>query len=90
MSGLVAYSFDHAPHIGQMNGFDYAMGYCGSGVARSSYFGQKLAHKMLGNEAEGHTAFDDLPFVTKPLYTGNPWFMPLVLNWHRVADRLGW
>ena len=89
-SGLVAYSFDHAPHIGQMNGFDYAMGYCGSGVARSSYFGQKLAHKMLGNEAEGHTAFDDLPFVTKPLYTGNPWFMPLVLNWHRVADRLGW
>jgi len=88
-SGLVAYTFDHAPHIGQMNGLDYAMGYCGSGVARSSYFGQKLAHKMLGNEAEGHTSFDDLPFTGKPLYTGNPWFMPLVLNWHRMADKLG-
>ena len=41
-SGLVAYSFDHAPHIGQHEGLDYAMGYCGSGVARASYFGQKL------------------------------------------------
>ena len=88
-SGLVAYTFDHAPHIGQMDGLDFAMGYCGSGVARSSYFGQKLGHKMLGHEAEGHTSFDDLPFNTKPLYTGSPWFMPLVLNWHRMADKLG-
>jgi glycine/D-amino acid oxidase-like deaminating enzyme len=88
-SGLVAYTFDHAPHIGQRDGMYYAMGYCGSGVARASYFGQKLGHKMLDQQDEGHTAFDDLPFQTKPLYTGNPWFMPMLLNWHRLADRLG-
>jgi len=88
-SGLVAYTFDHAPHIGQQDGVYYAMGYCGSGVARATYFGHKLAHKMLGQEEEGHTAFDDLPFNSKALYTGNPWFMPAVLNWHRIADRLG-
>ncbi|MBL4873618.1 MAG: FAD-binding oxidoreductase [Rhodobacteraceae bacterium] len=87
-SGLVAYTFDHAPHIGQREGLYYAMGYCGSGVARSSYFGNKLGHKILGN-AEGVTAFDDLGFDSKPLYTGNPWFMPALLTWHRIADRWG-
>lgn len=88
-SGLVAYSFDHAPHIGSLGGLDYAMGYCGSGVARASYFGHKLGHKILDHEEEGHTAFDDLPFETKPFYTGNPWFMPAILGWHRLADRWG-
>ncbi len=88
-SGLVAYTFDHTPHIGRRDGIYYAMGYCGSGVARASYFGQKLGYKILDQEDRGRTAFDDLLFQTKPLYTGNPWFMPLLLNWHRVADKLG-
>ena len=88
-SGLVAYSFDHAPHIGQLNGLYFAMGYCGSGVSRSTYFGQKLGYKILDQHDKGHTAFDDLPFNTQAFYTGNPWFMPLLLNWHRLADRFG-
>jgi glycine/D-amino acid oxidase-like deaminating enzyme len=88
-SGLVAYTFDHVPHIGQRDGIFYAMGYCGSGVARASYFGQKLAYKILDQQDQGRTAFDDLTFQGKPLYTGNPWFMPMLLNWHRLADRLG-
>jgi glycine/D-amino acid oxidase-like deaminating enzyme len=88
-SGLVAYTFDHAPHLGQQDGLYFAMGYCGSGVARSTYFGQKLGYKMLDQEERGRTAFDDIPFETKALYVGNPWFMPMVLNWHRFADRFG-
>jgi len=88
-SGLVAYTFDHVPHIGQRDGIFYAMGYCGSGVARASYFGQKLAYKILDQQDQGRTAFDDLSFQGKPLYTGNPWFMPMLLNWHRLADKLG-
>jgi len=87
-SGLVAYTFDHAPHIGKRDGLWFAMGYCGSGVARSTYFGQKLGMKILGDEA-GKTAFDNLNFETRRLYTGNPWFMPAVLTWHRIADKLG-
>ncbi|MBL4806700.1 MAG: FAD-binding oxidoreductase [Rhodobacteraceae bacterium] len=86
-SGRVGYAFDHAPHIGQLNGLDYAMGYCGSGVARASYFGQKLGYKMLGDEENGRTAFDSLAFQIKPFYTGNPWFMPFILGWHRMMDR---
>ena len=88
-SGLVAYTFDHAPHLGEHDGLFYAMGYCGSGVARSSFFGTKLGHKMLGNEEEGRTAFDDMPFETRPLYTGSPWFLPALVRWHRLVDRLG-
>jgi glycine/D-amino acid oxidase-like deaminating enzyme len=88
-SGFVAYTFDHAPHLGEQDGLFYAMGYCGSGVARSSFFGTKLGHKMLGNEEEGRTAFDDMPFETKPFYTGNPWFLPALVRWHRLVDRLG-
>ncbi|MEO1918634.1 MAG: hypothetical protein ABGW81_02785 [Paracoccaceae bacterium] len=55
---------------------------------RARYFGNWLAHKILGNN-EGRTAFDDLIFETKPLYNGNPGFMPAVLNWHMIADRWG-
>lgn len=88
-SGLIAYTFDHAPHLGEQDGLFYAMGYCGSGVARSTFFGDKLGHKIL-DDGEGDTAFDDLPFESRPLYTGTPWFMPAVIHWHRFIDRLGW
>jgi len=88
-SGLVAYTFDHSPHIGKIGGLHFAMGYCGSGVARSTYFGKKLGHKILGQEELGHTSFDDMPLKGKAFYNGSPWFMPMVLGWHRLADRLG-
>ncbi|MGB0959560.1 MAG: NAD(P)/FAD-dependent oxidoreductase [Halocynthiibacter sp.] len=87
-SGTVAYSFDHAPHVGDHEGVYYAMGYCGSGVGRARYFGEKVAYKMLG-DARGKTALDALEFKSRPLYTGNPWFMPAVLRWNQFADRFG-
>ncbi len=92
-SGTVAYSFDHAPHIGriaegQMRGVHYAMGYCGSGVGRASWFGRKAALKIL-NDPEGVTPLDELDFVTRPFYTGTPWFLPTILKWHSLLDRFG-
>ena len=27
-------------------------------------------------------------FPDHPLYTGNPWFLPLVGGWYRMRDRL--
>ena len=87
-SGVVAYTFDHIPHIGKMDGLHYAMGYCGSGVVRANYFGRKIALKLL-NDSEGKTAFDDFPFKTRLFYTGRPWFLPLILRWHALADKFG-
>ncbi len=86
-SGLVAYSFDHIPHLGQNNGMYYAMGYCGSGVARANYLGHKIALKMLGQG--GETCFDQFEFPDQAFYSGNPWFMPALLRWHSFADRWG-
>ena len=87
-SGVVAYTFDHAPHLGEFDGIHYAMGYCGSGVGRATYFGHKIALRILGHP-ESRTAFDDLPFETRPFYNGYPWFVPFVLRWHALIDRMG-
>jgi hypothetical protein len=36
---------------------------------------------------EGRTAFDGLAFQTRPLYTGNPWFLAPSVRYHRWRDR---
>ena len=86
-TGTVAYTFDEMAHTGQHNGMYYSMGYCGSGVSMASYLGMRLGQKVLGL-AEGKTAFDDLPFPTRPLYNGRPWFLPAVVSWYRMQDRI--
>jgi glycine/D-amino acid oxidase-like deaminating enzyme len=86
-SGKVAYTFDHSPHLGKWDGVYYAMGYCGSGVTRSVYLAYKLANRILGLD-DYRTAFDDLPFESRPFYTGTPWFMPMVLKWHSFLDHI--
>ncbi|MEM8760534.1 MAG: FAD-binding oxidoreductase [Pseudomonadota bacterium] len=83
--GTVAYTFDEIAHCGQHDGVHYAMGYCGSGVSMASYLGMKAGLRVLG-QAEGRTAFDDLPFPTRPLYAGNPWFLPAAVAWYRWRD----
>jgi len=84
--GFVAFTFDHLPHIGAIDGVHYAMGYCGSGVPMGTFFGHKVAHKVLGS-AEGRTAFDDLPFETRPLYDGTPWFLAGAVLYYKFLDR---
>jgi hypothetical protein len=50
--------------------------------------GMRIGQKILG-KAEGKTAFDDLPFPTRPLYTGKPWFLGAAVTWYRWQDRMG-
>ncbi|MEM9144848.1 MAG: FAD-binding oxidoreductase [Pseudomonadota bacterium] len=85
-NGFVAYTFDHLAHCGVQDGMHYAMGYCGSGVGMASYLGMRMGQRILGR-AEGQTAFDDLPFPTRPLYAGRPWFLPATVAWYRWRDR---
>ena len=86
-SGKVAYSFDEMMHTGTHDGIHYAMCYCGSGVSMASYLGMRMGLKVLG-KSEGKTAFDDLPFPTRPLYSGKPWFLPPIVAWYRLRDKL--
>ncbi|MCV6592358.1 MAG: FAD-binding oxidoreductase [Silicimonas sp.] len=84
-SGTVAYSFDEMAHTGVHDGIHYAQGYCGSGVSMASYLGMRAGQKVLGL-AEGKTAFDDLPYPTRPFYTGKPWFLPAAVAFYRWKD----
>ncbi len=86
--GFVGYSFDSLMHVGNRDGLHHAMGYCGAGVGMASYLGMRVGQQVLGLK-EGRTAFDDLPFPTRPLYRGAPWFVPPMVLVYRLRDRLG-
>ncbi len=86
--GLVAYTFDTLAHVGRHDGLHYAMGYCGSGVSMAGYLGTRVAQQLLG-KAEGRTGLDGVSFPTRPLYTGNPWFLSASVAYYRWRDRLG-
>ena len=84
-TGTVAFTFDTHAHLGQHTGIHYAMGYCGSGIGMASYLGMRLGQQLVG-DPDGATAFDNLPFPTRPLYFGKPWFLPSVVQWYRLRD----
>lgn len=84
-TGQCAGTFDFLPHIGRQDGLWHALGYNFAGVPMGSYLGQKLALKIIG-KAEGDTVFGATPFPTLPLYTGNPWFVPLAMRWFDWQD----
>ena len=86
-TGMVAFTFDGLPHIGVQDGVHYAAGCQGSGVAMATWLGHNAAMKMAG-AANERFALDGLNFPTRPTYTGNPWFLPLVGTWYQLRDKL--
>ncbi|MFL2526383.1 MAG: NAD(P)/FAD-dependent oxidoreductase [Candidatus Azotimanducaceae bacterium] len=86
-TGTVAYSFDELAHTGMQNGMHYAMSYCGSGVSMASYLGMKMGRKI-AEVSDSQTAFDELQYPSRPYYFGNPWFLPLAVEWYRMTDRI--
>ena len=86
-TGNVAFTFDHLPHIGVQDGVHYAAGCQGSGVAMATWLGHQVALKIAG-AANEKFALDDLPFPTRPFYSGDPWFLPIVGNWYKLRDRI--
>lgn len=86
-NGFIAYTFDELPHIGVQDGLHYAMGYCGSGISLSLYYGMRAGQKILGRAA-GATALDGLRFQTRPLYFGTPWFLGCSVAYYRMTDHL--
>lgn len=86
-TGNVAFTFDHVPHMGVHEGVHYAAGCQGSGVAMATYLGYQVALKLAGKQGTP-CAFDGLPFPTRPTYTGDPWFLPMVGNYYRLRDWL--
>ena len=86
-SGYVGYTHDVFPHLGVHDSVHYAMGYCGSGVVRATWFGHKIALQMLG-DGEGRTAFDDLGFPRFPVPAVARRVVSAVTRWYRFRDWL--
>ena len=86
--GFVGYTFDTLAHCGEDDGLHYAMGYCGSGVGMASYLGMRMGLKAAGREKTS-SAFERIPFPTRPLYSGNPWFLAPSVLFYRARDRFG-
>ena len=84
-TGNVAFTFDRIPHMGDRDGVHYALGCNGSGVVMMSHLGHRTALKILGR-TNRPSAFDGLPFETRPLYNGTPWFLPAIGAWYKLRD----
>ena len=84
-TGQCAGTFDMMPHIGRHDGIWYGMGYNFAGVPMGSFFGLKIAQKILGLP-EGTTAFEAAGFPTLPLYRGSPWFLPIAMRYFAWKD----
>lgn len=83
--GRVGFTFDLLPHVGRLDGIAFSLGYCGSGVALSTYLGTRTAASLDGEEPP---PFARLPFPTAPLYRGSPWFLRFVGWYYGLRDRL--
>jgi len=86
-TGNVAFTLDALPHMGRRDGFHYCLGCNGSGVAMMTYLGWQTARKI-ARVANYACSFDSEEFPDHPLYSGNPWFLPVVGGYYRLRDSL--
>lgn len=87
--GTLDFAFDRLPHAGKIDGYHYALGYAGHGVALATYLGTRVG------EALGRNGLDANPFVQVPfpgaplgLHWGKPGFLRLAAAWYRFLDRV--
>jgi glycine/D-amino acid oxidase-like deaminating enzyme len=85
--GKLAVPFDLVPHMGQIDGAWYALGYAGHGVGLSTLMGHELGGMLLGEEPP--SVFTRVPHPTRFYYRGSPWFLTPASILYRALDRLG-
>jgi glycine/D-amino acid oxidase-like deaminating enzyme len=84
--GTLDVAFDKVPHIGQMDGLHYSLGYGGHGVAIAVYLGTQLAKKISGETYDDTTEGYPFPGAPLGLYNGWPYFLPWVGAWYKFLD----
>ncbi len=86
-TGKLGITFDLMPHIGQINGMWYALGYGGHGLGIGSYVGNEVGRRIAGEL--DRSPFEEIPHPTRPYYRGRPWFLPVAAQWYRLLDSVG-
>jgi len=90
--GNVAITFDRLPHCGRIpipGGGDvaFAAGCNGTGVALATWFGDRAARWLTGEDPP--PPFAELPFPAVPLHAWRNAYLPVVGWWFRARDRVG-
>jgi glycine/D-amino acid oxidase-like deaminating enzyme len=90
--GNVAITLDRLPHCGRVSlpgGGDvaFAAGCNGTGVALATWFGDRAAAWLAGEEPP--PPFAQLRFPTIPLHRWREQYLPMVGWWFRAKDRMG-
>ena len=86
-TGNVAFTLDAVPHMGRLDDLHYCLGCNGSGIAMMTYLGWQTARKI-ARVANYACSFDREEFSDHPLYSGNPWLLPMVGGYYRLRDNL--
>jgi glycine/D-amino acid oxidase-like deaminating enzyme len=85
--GTLDFTFDTMPHVGEINGVGFALGYAGHGVALGTYLGQTAAEAIIDGSLKNHPFnFASFPGAPLGLYAGWPWFLPIAGLWYRILD----
>ncbi len=85
-TGQLGLTFDLMPHIGQIDGIYYALGFGGHGLHTAIYLGREVAQLITGEKAS--SPFAEIPHRTYFFYRKNAWFMPLAVMFYRIRDWL--
>ena len=85
--GTLDFAYDTMPHAGQLDGYHYALGYAGHGVALASYLGTRVG-ETLGSRDLNSIPFTQLPFPGAPLgwHSGETWFLRAAATWYKFLD----
>ena len=85
-SGQLGLTFDLMPHIGQIDGIYYALGYGGHGLHTALYAGRETALLLTGHKTS--SPLMEIPHQTYFLYRDKPWFLPFAAYYYRLKDWL--
>ncbi len=87
--GTLDFTYDTMPHLGQIDGYHYALGYAGHGVALASLMGTHVG-ETLGTPALLESPLAQMPFPGAPLglHTAQAGFLRLAAVWYRFLDRV--
>ena len=83
-TGKLGITFDLMPHIGQINGIYYALGYGGHGLSIATYLGTELGLLMSGQK--DRSPYEEISHQTMFFYKKNPWFLPFAAKYYRFLD----
>ncbi len=83
--GNVAFTYDALPHAGELDGLHFVLGCNGSGVSMMPFLGNAMGQSIAGR-LHGKVPFAGTALPPIPLYSGKPWFLPVIGGAFRALD----